>query len=135
MSQKRLWEIGATAALLLVVGGTAGGWLYWTWLNRQLAAALEVGDVSVLRRLLRQGADPHVRDSHGDTVLTCAATAGDLELVRAMLGRGLDVNEVNRDDGSTPLHQAVQHRRRAVVDLLLDAGANVDAGDADGRTP
>jgi ankyrin repeat protein len=66
-------------------------------------------------------------DTHTDHPIHIAAEAGDLTRVRALLDA--DPSLVHRSDraGGTPLHRAVVGRRRAVVALLLDRGADVHA--------
>jgi len=63
-----------------------------------------------------------------------AAMRGDREAVRAALARHADVN-VARTDGSTALHWAVERDDLDMVDLLLRAGARVDARTREGVAP
>lgn len=63
-----------------------------------------------------------------------AAMLGDLDLVRALLDGGVDVNALSRH-GDTALHRAVMYGRVDIVRLLLERGADVNAEDGDGRTP
>lgn len=58
----------------------------------------------------------------------------DPDAVRAYIILGGDI-QARRDDGATALHAAVRQRNVEVVDLLLEAGANVSAVDADENTP
>lgn len=58
--------------------------------------------------------------------------------VRALLARGADPNEADDKYGCIALHRAAEHmdpNATEVVQLLLDAGANIDARDKDGATP
>ena len=61
----------------------------------------------------------------GETPLISAISAGDDELVRLILHRGADV-EARCADQITPLMHAVICERHAIVDLLLESGAQVD---------
>ena len=56
---------------------------------------------------------------------------GDLATVQALLAKGTDVNE--RDNGETALIVAA-HTRYDIVQVLLDAGSNVNAENLYGRT-
>ncbi len=64
-----------------------------------------------------------------------AAAAGDADAVRARLGEeGVDVARVD-ELGYTALHHAAQSRSAETAKLLLEAGADLHAKDAQGRTP
>ena len=112
------------------------------------------GEVDVLEVLLEFGADPDLRTAwwagpfhalHGATPAAaerllaagatpdaCAAAHLDrLELLRAMLDEDPSRVHERGGDGQTPLHFA---RSRAVVDILLARGADIDARDIDHRS-
>jgi len=61
-----------------------------------------------------------------------AARGGDVDVVRALVGDGADVNAA-RGDGMTALHFAAESGRAEVARVLLEAGAAVDAGTRIGR--
>ena len=61
-----------------------------------------------------------------DGPLIEAARNGDVEAVRSLLAEGADVN-TTPGDGMTALHWAAERRHAAVADLLLAAGAEVEA--------
>ncbi len=88
-----------------------------------------------IQRLLEHGADPLARDRGGRTLLMLAA-ASDVPLpdvVRALVGKGLDVNATGLN-GETALTLARQHGTTPIVDLLLKSGAK-DAAAADRPGP
>ena len=102
---------------------------------RRLFLAAARRDVGELAALSRNGASQRFVDaSSGWSALHAAATRGDVDVARFLLE--------HRDDGPrdrslvdgpdvgacTPLHQAAHNGHAAIVDLLLDAGAAVDAG-------
>jgi ankyrin repeat protein len=55
-----------------------------------------------------------------------AARSGDVEAVRSLLAEGADANAV-QGDGMTALHWAAERGHAAVADLLLSAGAALEA--------
>jgi ankyrin repeat protein len=72
------------------------------------------------------------RDNGGSTLLHHAAGFASVSTIEAVLAKGADVRAVNRRR-STPLHWAIHDE--AKVRLLVASGANVNAKQADGRTP
>ncbi|PYR47237.1 MAG: hypothetical protein DMF95_16895 [Acidobacteria bacterium] len=119
------------------------------WLNEDGATpfvrAAQSGDVTLMRLLLAHGADPKIRTTNNVTALAVAAGIGwvegvthewsekdNLEAVKMCLDLGIDVN--TRDgDGRTALHGAAHKGRNAVVQLLVDHGARLDARDNGSR--
>ena len=119
------------------------------WLNEDGATpfvrAAQSGDVTLMRLLLAHGADPKIRTTNDVTALAVAAGIGwvegvtyewsekdNLEAVKMCLDLGIDVN--TRDgDGRTALHGAAHKGRNAVVQLLVDHGARLDARDNGSR--
>lgn len=72
--------------------------------------------------------------SGADGLLTTAAEENDTDAVRAMLGKGGDVNQAQAD-GMTALHWAAYHDNEKLVRLLVQAHANVKAVNAYGVSP
>jgi uncharacterized protein len=109
--------------------------------GEQLAHLFDTGcliktDVSLVRRLLRQGASIQTQSNRGITVLMYAACcAGDLPLLKAALKGGVDVNARTKDGGMTALMWAMNSRSVDKLKVLLEAGADVNARDEIGRTP
>ncbi|MEP6636434.1 MAG: ankyrin repeat domain-containing protein [Acidobacteriota bacterium] len=62
-----------------------------------------------------------------------AAQEDDLEALTALIA-GIDVNLRDKQSGTTALEHAVKNANREMVQLLLSAGANVNAKNAEGET-
>jgi uncharacterized protein len=119
-------------------------WLYEDGATPFLRAA-QSGDLKLMKLLLEYGADPLIATKNGDTALMVAAGIGwvegvtfewspkeNLEAVKMCLELGIDVNAADRD-GRTALHGAAHKGRNAVVQLLVDRGARLDARDKGSR--
>ena len=83
------------------------------------------------RRWLDEGGDPNDRNDtfdHGASLslLDCAAYSGHAALVSELLARGADPRSGDQL-GWTPLHAAARQANPAIVALIADAGANVNA--------
>jgi ankyrin repeat protein len=78
----------------------------------------------------------------GDTALHAAAFSYDVEIARDLVARGADIRARNRR-GAEPLHAAVMGspgmtnptRQRAIIQYLVDAGADPNATAMGGVTP
>ena len=98
-------------------------------------------NADIIRALVKAGADINV-EGYAGTILTKAlkvdpklgATAQDVEFVRFLISMGVNVNHKEPDFGSTALHDAAG-RDLKLVQVLVEAGAEVNATDDDGHTP
>ena len=119
-------------------------WLYEDGATPFVRAA-QSGDVTLMKLLLAQGADPKIATAHNDTALAVAAGIGwvegvtfewspeeSLEAVKMCLDLGIDPN-VPDDQGRTALHGAAHKGRTDVIQLLVDHGANLEAHDFGSR--
>ncbi|XP_049516904.1 poly [ADP-ribose] polymerase tankyrase-1 [Dermacentor silvarum] len=120
------------------------------------------GNVQACRLLLSAGADPGIVSGQGYTAsqlasdavqqllhepqhssgdaefqLLEAAKAGDLDVVKKLISSHADIVNCRDVDGrqSTPLHFAAGYNRVAVVEFLLQHGADVHAKDKGGLVP
>ena len=110
--------------------------------NTPLHASLANEHADVVVKLLELGADPAARNDEGRAAgpthcenWSTRAFAGvaDAGTVAGCVESGWDVN-VRNADGDGPLHQAVRAQDSAMVALLLDVGADVDAANNAGAT-
>ncbi|TDQ01185.1 ankyrin repeat domain-containing protein [Labedaea rhizosphaerae] len=95
-----------------------------------LQYAARLHGTAVLRALLDAGASVHLADRYGRTALHDAAEHGGPEAVSVLLARGAPVHTAAGAD--QPLHRAAA---KEVVELLLDAGADLEALGDFGATP
>ncbi len=109
-------------------------------LEAALYAAAGSGRIDQALALLDAGADAHALPPAGSrdqrTLPMLAAVLPDLRLLRALIGRGVDLNA--RHAGMAPLLAATRdswHGRPEAVMTLLANGADPRAADADGNTP
>ena len=73
-------------------------------------------------------------NAHGESALMLAAIKGHTDIVKTLIARKADINKT----GWTPLHYAasgVQSQQTAIVALLLEHHAYIDAGSPNGSTP
>ncbi len=127
--------------------------------------AVRADDGALIATLIKQGFDANVRDPNGEhalhlasrenagkavaallrwdkidveprnkvdeSPLMLAALSGQIEMVKQMIEQGGDVNKT----GWAPLHYAATRGHVAVMQLLLDKNAYIDAASPNGTTP
>ncbi|MBK5106414.1 MAG: ankyrin repeat domain-containing protein [Burkholderiales bacterium] len=96
-----------------------------------LLDAANAGDIDRARKLLAASADCNERNGDGATALMLAAYAGNLAMVKTLIEAGADVNAAD-ERGWCALSKAVYNAEldrgfADVVQVLIDAGANVEA--------
>jgi ankyrin repeat protein len=119
-------------------------WLFEDGATPFLRAA-QSGDVTLMKLLLAHGANPKIFTAHNVTPLAVAAGIGwvegvtfewspeeNIEAVKMCLDLGIDPN-VADDEGRTSMHGAAHKGRTAVIQLLVDHGANLLAEDMGSR--
>lgn len=100
-----------------------------------LLYAIRANNAPIVSFLLRAGADPNLRMSDGDSLLSEAARKGiDIKITRELLKAGANPLAASHA-GSTALHVAAFQDRLDVAKLLLKAGANPNARDRDAHGP
>ncbi|WPB79255.1 ankyrin repeat domain-containing protein [Archangium violaceum] len=102
------------------------------WQNHTaLIAASANGHLEMVQLLLENGPGIEIRDSNGNTALSYAVGKGHTAIVDALLKAGASVRSP-AEPGRTPLHEAVDPDS---AELLLAAGAELDARDKSSSTP
>ena len=101
-----------------------------------LIAAVQDGDAKRIKQLIADGNDIHAPSTfRGYTALHLAVVKGELELVKRLLELGADPNQ-QADEARTVLPLALVHGcNLQIVDLLLEAGAHLEAPDDNGFRP
>ena len=112
----------------------------WDWGNGDftpLFLAINQRHADAVKVLLEGAANPNARTG-GMPLLMQAVWDNNLPAVELLLAHQADVNEMNNSKVSerwTPLHYAASSRDKAIAELLLKAGADVNARDTNGATP
>ncbi len=106
-------------------------------MSEKLIAAVYRKDHTTIEKMLADGVSIDARDEDGRTALMHAVLAEDAdpEMIGFLTRHGADVNIEDTDQKWTALHFAARDQRAAIVRVLLDTGANVDAQDSFGNTP
>ena len=99
-------------------------------LGEQLFDAIERDDVWEVRKLISQGADVNLQNSHEETPLIVAAQFSS-EIVEILVGAGADV-QGSDVKGTTALHYALTKEDRDLARILVMHGANIFAVNLDG---
>jgi ankyrin repeat protein len=110
-----------------------------------LRAAMS-SDLETMNLLLAAGADPLATTSAGTTSLMAAAGVGGrepisrgrgvdaIQALELLLAQGVDINATNQT-GNTALHGAALRGSTAIIQFLVDHGANALVKNAKGQTP
>lgn len=119
-------------------------WLFEDGATPFLRAA-QSSDTDLMKVLLAAGADPKIRTAHDVTALAVASgiawvegvtfewsRARNVETVKMLLDLGIDPNQQD-DEGRAALHGAAHKGRNEVVQLLVDAGADLEMHDMGSR--
>jgi ankyrin repeat protein len=90
-----------------------------------LQAAAQDGDIARVRQLLADGRSPNGFDEIARTPLHYAAVGGHIEVMRALLDAGADVNAHEEARiGNTALREVAAECSLAVATVLIEAGAD-----------
>ncbi|CAM9998061.1 unnamed protein product [Scytosiphon promiscuus] len=101
-----------------------------------LHLAARYSSTSVAETLLIAGADVNLRSKKHDWCpLDYAARIGHSEILKLFIYSGADINSCVPQSGRTALDIAAGKDNVKAVDVLLDAGANIEARDVEGYTP
>lgn len=130
-SAKWSYLFGGILTLMLVNAGVWGAQQIYRrsdtaqrkW-RGELEQAIRQGDASAIHQLEKRGADLKALFAAGDQPILM--TVRDAAMAKLLIERGADVNATDKD-GTTPLMQAVRSKNPALVKLLIEAMADLDA--------
>lgn len=103
--------------------------------QRPLTVAIDRGYTAIAIELIKRGAEVEYEITHEPNVLLTPlelACCKDREIVKALIARKVNVNIVNKYKNRTPLHITID---APIVSFLIQAGANVNAQDKEGKVP
>ncbi|XP_052192696.1 uncharacterized protein LOC127801521 isoform X2 [Diospyros lotus] len=98
-----------------------------------LLHAARQGHSATVKYLIECGANPAIASELGATALHHVAGTGDIELLRFLLSKDVDVN--SQSDAGTPLVWAAGHGQQDAVKVLLEHNADPNAETDDNITP
>jgi ankyrin repeat protein len=140
----RTTEVAPTRRFILPLGDLS--WVDFTGQTAFLRAALS-GDVTVMKLLLKHGADPNIPTNSNTTALMAASGVNwvvnqtyteskkaQIEAIKMCIDLGQDVNAANTM-GLTPVMGAANRGADDILQFLVSKGAKLDAKDKEGRTP
>jgi ankyrin repeat protein len=124
----RSLQLGASAALALTV-------LLHAAPSAPVADAAQQGDDDGVRALLKRAADVNAAQGDGMTALHWVAVRNDPKLAQTLLYAGANTRATTRIGAYTPLILAARGGNAAVMEPLVEAGADVNARTSNGTTP
>lgn len=98
-----------------------------------LSVAIEMGNLSIVERCLKDGWPLTSENKMGYTPLQQAASDGQVEISNFLLRKGADPNAKNKW-GLTALHRAAHNGHSDLVMLLLENGADVELANDGGNS-
>lgn len=95
--------------------------------------------MAVAQALLAAGADVTLKCHDDESALNRAVEQEHVDIAQVIIEHGvehgMDVNAEGSAEGRTPLHVAARFNIADVVDVLIEAGANIDRENDFGNTP
>jgi ankyrin repeat protein len=105
--------------------------------QEQLREGVETGDVEKVEKAIAAGASINGQYGgvFGENPLYTAVAEGYVKIIKLLLDKGANVNEIGSKNNDFPLGGAASRGDVKIIELLLDAGAKINLRDGDGYTP
>lgn len=100
-----------------------------------IQTAARNGNVDVIRALLKKGANVNGQTIEGFTALHKAARRGCAPILRVLLSEGLADYSLRLINGSQPIHSAARWNHPDCMQVLVEAGADINSQNHSGKTP
>src|SRR5688572_10708800 len=95
-----------------------------------IALACQSGSAAVVERLLKAGVSANATGPHGETALHTCAHAGSTAAARVLIAAGASVDPGDGWRGQTPLMWAAAEGHAETMQMLIEAGADVNVRSA-----
>jgi len=86
-----------------------------------LIYAAENGQITLVRYLLKKGADPNIKDSYGETALMDAAYNGNKEVCKLLIKNGADVKATDSAGNDALAFSMAKPGNESTVNLIIDS--------------
>ncbi|PGH19532.1 hypothetical protein AJ80_03867 [Polytolypa hystricis UAMH7299] len=100
-----------------------------------LHIAVQQGRPDIIDLVIEMRTQIGAQDKDGNTAVHLAASKNMTEAARCLIGKMNSILEIRNNKKQTPLHLAIQAKRRKLVDLFLEYQQPLDAEDQDKKTP
>jgi hypothetical protein len=87
--------------------------------------ASDIGNSNILNLLLLHGANINDTDEYGTTALMKASIYNHINIIKLLLSKGVDIHEININNGATAILYACLHSQKESIQLLLANGASI----------
>ncbi len=100
-----------------------------------LYASCSIGSLNIAKVLVDAGANVNLKITEGFSPLYVAVLQKHQPVVEYLLTKGASVNEYNGSNGLTALYEACINGSLDIAKVLVDAGADINKRNKQGRTP
>jgi hypothetical protein len=99
--------------------------------NDVIFDAAKTKNLSLLKKLIAEGANIHHKNFNGESALHISASLGNMQMVRYLLSKGANVNE-RTGKSWLPIHHAMRFNHPVVANYLIARKASIWAKNSDG---